>query len=73
MIGQKNLTSLHLVRQNLSLRYFRIREAGCSGFQVMGMIVVANFLSQVIFIFLLFQLHQHTLPYLITKEKGKVT
>ena len=30
--------------------------------------VVVNFLSQVIFIFLLFQLHKHTLPYPKTKE-----
>ena len=31
--------------------------------------VVVNFLSQVIFIFLLFQLHEHTFPYPKTKEK----
>ena len=35
--------------------------------------VVINFLSQVIYIFLLFQLHLHTLPYPKTKEKQKVT
>ena len=34
--------------------------------------VVVNFLSQVIFIFLLFQLHQHILPYPKTKEKQKL-
>ena len=34
--------------------------------------VVVNFLSQVIFIFLLFQLHLHTLPYPKTKEKQKL-
>ena len=34
--------------------------------------VVVNFLSQVIIIFLLFQLHQHTLPYSKTKEKQKL-
>ena len=34
--------------------------------------VVVNFLSQVIFIFLLFQLHKHTLPYSKTKEKQKL-
>ena len=34
--------------------------------------VVVDFLSQVIFIFLLFQLHLHTLPYPKTKEKQKL-
>ena len=34
--------------------------------------VVVNFLSQVIYIFLLFQLHYHTLPYPQTKEKQKL-
>ena len=34
--------------------------------------VVVNFLSQVIFIFLLFQLHLHTLLYPKTKEKQKL-
>ena len=34
--------------------------------------VVVNFLSQVILIFLLFQLHQHILPYPKTKEKQKL-
>ena len=34
--------------------------------------VAVNFLSQVIFIFLLFQLHQHILPYPKTKEKQKL-
>ena len=34
--------------------------------------VVVNFLSQVIFIFLLFQLHKHALPYPKTKEKQKL-
>ena len=34
--------------------------------------VVVNFLSQVIYIFLLFQLYQQTLPYPQTKEKQKL-
>ena len=34
--------------------------------------VVVNFLSLVIFIFLLFQLHNHTLPYPKTKEEQKL-
>ena len=34
--------------------------------------IVVNFLSQVIFLFLLFQLHLHTLPYPKTKEKQKL-
>ena len=37
-----------------------------------NIIVVVNFLSQVILIFLLFQLHQDTLPYPKTKEKQKL-
>ena len=36
------------------------------------MYIVDNFLSQVMFIFLLFQLHQHTLPYPQTKEEQKL-
>ena len=52
MIGHKNLrllfdfcTSLHILRQSLSLHCFRIpgRGGGCSGLQATGMIVVANF------------------------------
>ena len=34
--------------------------------------VVVNFLSQVIFIVPLFQLHKHTLPYPKTKQKQKL-
>ena len=34
--------------------------------------VVVNFLSQVIFIFPLLQLHYHALPYPKTKEKQKL-
>ena len=34
--------------------------------------VVVNFLSQEIFIFLLFQLHLYTLPYPKTKEKQQL-
>ena len=36
------------------------------------MYAVVNFLPQVIVIFLLFQLHWHTLPYPKTKEKQKL-
>ena len=35
--------------------------------------VVVNFLSQVIFIFLLFQLHLHTMPYPKAKKKTKIS
>ena len=34
--------------------------------------VVVNFLSQVVYIFPLFQLYWHTLPYPKTKEKQKL-
>ena len=34
--------------------------------------IVLNFLSRLIFIFLLFQLHKHTLPYHKTKEEQKL-
>ena len=34
---------------------------------------VVNFLSQVIFIFLMFQIHLNTLPYPKTKEKQKLS
>ena len=36
---------------------------------VTNVYVVVNFLSQVVFLFLLFQLHKHTSPYPKTKEK----
>ena len=39
---------------------------------IINIYVVVNFLSQVIFIFLLFQLHQYTFLYPKTKEKQKL-
>ena len=43
-------------------------------FLLKNIFVVVNFLSQVMFLFLLFQLHWHTgtLPYLKMKEKQKL-
>ena len=38
-----------------------------------NILVAVIFLSQVTFVFLLFQLHYHTLPYQKTKEKQIIT
>ena len=44
---------------------------GCVERNAYSVYVVVNFLSSVIFIFPLFQLHLHTLPYPKTKEEQK--
>ena len=55
-------------------KYFVLGLPTGTDFRRNNIFVVVNFLSQVMFLFLLFQLHRHTgtLPYLKMKEKQKL-
>ena len=55
-------------------KYFVLGLPTGTDFRRNNIFVVVNFLSQVTFLFLLFQLHWHTstLPYLKMKEKRKL-
>ena len=55
-------------------KYFVLGLPTGTDFSRNNIFVVVNFLSQVMFLFLLFQLHWHTgtLPYLKMKEKQKL-
>ena len=72
--GDRYYFSYHVVDilQAFGLAVITVVDASSTPFFHFGYVVV-NFLSQVNFIFLLFQLHQHTLTYPKTKEKEKLT